>query len=155
MFVHNTRTKLNGTELACNKSTQLHDAFIGHARQLHDLIGCSETRTFGAPVGMYVFRTEFVQFSSCAVNKPLGRPLIVAVEFAREMRIGYSIDGMFEYSTEKTALSIHAESCDRGKMRGSGSKPPNPETTDENKAKIAEDSQQCSCVLVLHCTRLW
>jgi len=39
----------SGTELTCNKSTQLHDAFIGHARQRHDLIGCSETtrRTFG------------------------------------------------------------------------------------------------------------
>jgi len=30
-------------------STQLHDAFIGRrARQRHDLIGCSETRTVGA-----------------------------------------------------------------------------------------------------------
>ena len=40
----------SGTELTCNKSTQLHDAFIGHARQRRDLIGCSETtrRTFGA-----------------------------------------------------------------------------------------------------------
>jgi len=25
-----------------------HDAFIGHARQRHDLIGCSETRSVGA-----------------------------------------------------------------------------------------------------------
>ena len=30
------------------KSTQLHGAFIGHARQRHDLIGYSETRTVGA-----------------------------------------------------------------------------------------------------------
>jgi len=29
-------------------STQLHYAFIGHTRQHHDLIGCSETRTVGA-----------------------------------------------------------------------------------------------------------
>jgi len=36
------------TELTCNKSTQLHDAFIGHERQRRDLIGCSETRTVGA-----------------------------------------------------------------------------------------------------------
>ena len=34
---------MNRTELACNKSTQLHDAFIGR-----DLIGDSETRTVGA-----------------------------------------------------------------------------------------------------------
>jgi len=30
-----------------NKLTQLHDAPIGHARQRHDVIGCSETRTVG------------------------------------------------------------------------------------------------------------
>jgi len=35
-------------ELTWNKSTQLHDAFIGRARQRHDLIGCSETRSVGA-----------------------------------------------------------------------------------------------------------
>ena len=40
--------ELNSTELTCNKSTQLHDAYTGHARQCHDLIGCSETRTVGA-----------------------------------------------------------------------------------------------------------
>ena len=32
-------------ELICNESTQFHDAFIGHARQRHDLIGCRGTRT--------------------------------------------------------------------------------------------------------------
>jgi len=37
----------NSTELTCNKSTQLHDAFIDHERRRHDLIGCSETRTVG------------------------------------------------------------------------------------------------------------
>ena len=38
------------TPRACSqrKSTQLHDAFIGHARQRRDLIGCSETGTVGA-----------------------------------------------------------------------------------------------------------
>jgi len=40
-----TTRELNSTELTCNKSTQLHEAFIGRARQHHDLIGCSETRT--------------------------------------------------------------------------------------------------------------
>jgi len=40
MPVHSTRT-----ELTCNKSTQLHDTFIDHARQSQHLIGCSETRT--------------------------------------------------------------------------------------------------------------
>jgi len=38
----------NGTELTWNKSTQLHDAFIGHARQRHHLVGCSETRSASA-----------------------------------------------------------------------------------------------------------
>jgi len=50
-----------------NKLTQLNDAFIGHARQRHDLIGFSETRTVGVQpvralltfllVGIHVFRT--------------------------------------------------------------------------------------------------
>ena len=35
------------TELTCNKSTQLHDTFIGHARQRNVLIGCIETRAGG------------------------------------------------------------------------------------------------------------
>jgi len=43
-----TAHELNGTELTCNKLTQLYDAFIGHARQRRDLIGCSETRSAGA-----------------------------------------------------------------------------------------------------------
>jgi len=47
-FVHSTRTAL---KLTRNKSTQLHNAFIGHARQRHDLIGCSETNSqFTPPV---------------------------------------------------------------------------------------------------------
>ena len=29
-------------------STQLHNAFIGHARQRHDVIGCNEIGTVGA-----------------------------------------------------------------------------------------------------------
>ena len=29
---------MNGTELTCNKSIQLHDALIGHALRRHDLI---------------------------------------------------------------------------------------------------------------------
>ena len=40
--------EMNRTELNCHKSTQLHDAFTGHARQRHDLLGCRETRTVGA-----------------------------------------------------------------------------------------------------------
>ena len=39
---------MNLAKLTCNKSIQLYDAFIGVARQRHDLIGCSETRTVGA-----------------------------------------------------------------------------------------------------------
>jgi len=35
---------MNSTELNGSKSTQLHDAFIGDARQRHDLIGCGKTR---------------------------------------------------------------------------------------------------------------
>jgi len=35
-------------ELNCSKSTQLGGLGDGHARQRHDLIGCSETRTDGA-----------------------------------------------------------------------------------------------------------
>jgi len=51
---------LNWPKLTCNKSTQFHDAFIGHARQRHDLIGCSETRTVGA---RRVLHTEFANGS--------------------------------------------------------------------------------------------
>ena len=39
---------MNCSELTCSKSTQLQDAFIGHARQRHDVIGCGETRTVSA-----------------------------------------------------------------------------------------------------------
>ena len=31
---------MNETELTYNKSTQLHDAFIGHARMRHDYTAC-------------------------------------------------------------------------------------------------------------------
>jgi len=40
-FVHSTRTKMT-----CDKSTQLHDAFIGRARQRRGLIGCGELGRF-------------------------------------------------------------------------------------------------------------
>ena len=30
---------MNWTETCCNKATQLHDTFIGHTRQRHDLVG--------------------------------------------------------------------------------------------------------------------
>ena len=40
-----TAHELNQTELTCNESTQLRYAFISHAREHNDLIGCSETRT--------------------------------------------------------------------------------------------------------------
>jgi len=79
---------MNETESTCTKSTQLHDAFIGHARRRHQLIGCGET------IGRLVlgqFSTRALQcccsywssrtgvelstvFSSSAVNKPLGLP---------------------------------------------------------------------------------
>jgi len=50
--------ELNWTELTCNKSTQLHDAFIGRARQRHDVIGCSETRSV-------IANWSLVQFMCC------------------------------------------------------------------------------------------
>ena len=77
----------NWTDL--NKSTQLLNAFNGHAYQRHNyiaLIGCSETRPVSAQlvlntfIPMRLFTLESVnssshrisgQFSSCAVNKPL------------------------------------------------------------------------------------
>jgi len=46
MFIH--WKFADWTELTCINSTQLHDAFVGHARQRHDLTGCSETRTVRA-----------------------------------------------------------------------------------------------------------
>jgi len=36
---------VNRAELTCNRLSQIRDAFIGHAHQHHDLIGCSKTRT--------------------------------------------------------------------------------------------------------------
>ena len=65
-----------------NKSTQLHDAFIGHARQRHDYTSCwlAAAKTIGRSVfGQFSTRVfkcgpEFsernsVQFGSCAVDK--------------------------------------------------------------------------------------
>ena len=75
-------------------STQLHDAFIGHERQRHDLIGCRETRSVNAQrvldtcIPMRgLFTLEFVrelEFRSCVVNEPLecrppSRPESVAI----------------------------------------------------------------------------
>jgi len=60
--------ELDLTELACNKSTQLHNAFIGHARQRLDLIGCSKTKS----VHLCQFRSEHMHFSTAlhtAVHK--------------------------------------------------------------------------------------
>jgi len=45
--------KLKWPELTCSKSTRLNDAFIGHARQRHDLTRCSETRTVSAQSVMH------------------------------------------------------------------------------------------------------
>ena len=81
MSVHSTRTELNWPA-SCNQSTQLLDAFVGHVRQRHGVIGCSETRTVGAHsilnicIPMRLFALELaswssVHISSCAVNKPL------------------------------------------------------------------------------------
>jgi len=66
------------TELAwtgMNKLTQLHDVFIGHARQRHDciILGCSETRAVSARlvlnacISMWSFSIKFssVQFKCC------------------------------------------------------------------------------------------
>ena len=68
------------TELTRNKLTQLHDAFVGHARQRHDLIGCSRTRTVGSqsvralwtlPLEYTCSEPQFSLVRLCAVNKPL------------------------------------------------------------------------------------
>jgi len=48
--VHRSRSELKSPELACNKSTQLHVAFIGHSLQHHDLTDCSDT-CYSAAVG--------------------------------------------------------------------------------------------------------
>ena len=51
--------------LVCDKSTQIHDTFIGHARRCRATIGCSETRTVGARsvlntcISVRPFATEF------------------------------------------------------------------------------------------------
>jgi len=55
------------------KSTQLNDAFIGHARQRHYLTGCSKTRTVGARsvrARCERSRRSSVQCSLRAVNEP-------------------------------------------------------------------------------------
>jgi len=48
MRAYISQTELNGTDLHCNKLSQLHDVFIGHTRQHYDLIGCRKTGTFVA-----------------------------------------------------------------------------------------------------------
>jgi len=73
---------MNWTKLSCNKSTQLHDAFIGHARRRRDLIDCSETRTVGAQPVLNTLQRWYshwssrtpvceLESSSCVANKPL------------------------------------------------------------------------------------
>lgn len=64
-----------GTALTCNKLTQLHNTFIGHTCQHHDLTGCCETKTVGAQLnGKCMFRTVqtpvhlFSSLSACAVK---------------------------------------------------------------------------------------
>ena len=53
--------------------TQLYDAFIGHARLRHDLLGCSETRSVGAQSvrALWTLPLEYacleMEFSSCHV----------------------------------------------------------------------------------------
>ena len=59
---------MNGTDL--NKSTQLHDAFIGHAR--HVLIGCSKTIYDGAVLTCNVFQCGEREFSLVLVRLELG-----------------------------------------------------------------------------------
>ena len=88
LFTANEQNWPDLTLTDLNKSTQLHDVFIGHAHQRHDylLIDCSETRTVSARlvlnacIPMLLFTMEFsaVQFSLCAVNNPL-RPTFLTV----------------------------------------------------------------------------
>ena len=74
---------------------QLHDAFIGHERQRHDLIGYDETRTVGArsvlntciPVRLEFVNWRVVLFSSCAVNTFKNRTVYVRVWIDRRDNI--------------------------------------------------------------------
>ena len=83
-YVYSTWTSLNWPKLTCNESTQLHDAFIGHARHRRDLIGCSETRAVSAQpvqdarirmqlayIHTGVRELEFSLVSLCAATKHL------------------------------------------------------------------------------------
>ena len=63
---HMNGSDLNWHKLTFNKSTQLHDAFIGHARQRHDLIGCSETRTVSALNTCFPMRLFILEFANCS-----------------------------------------------------------------------------------------
>ena len=62
-----TAHELKGNELACSKSAsrsmQSRDAFTGHARQRHDLISCSETRT--VVLSQFV-RCEHSRWEACS-----------------------------------------------------------------------------------------
>ena len=116
-LVHSTWTKLNWSELswnrlnwpavACNKSTQLHDAFIGHARQRHDLIGYCETRTasvqrvLGTIVHCGCSHWGLVQFSLWAVN--VNPPLAV----------GFFLHAYLLYSRSSAGdkIFVHFENC--------------------------------------------
>jgi len=60
-----TAHEMNRTGLNCNKSTQLHDAFTGHARRRHNLIGCRSTRTFDVrPVRALEFSLVHVLYTN-------------------------------------------------------------------------------------------
>ena len=48
---------VNRAELTCNRLSQIRDAFIGHAHQHHDLIGCSKTRTVVAQLVLVMVST--------------------------------------------------------------------------------------------------
>jgi len=49
-----TAHELNWAATSRPSYTTRQDAFIGHARQSHDVIGCSETRSVGAQRVLYV-----------------------------------------------------------------------------------------------------
>jgi len=63
----------NGTELTWNKSTQLHDAFIGHARQRHHLVGCSETRSASAQRVLDTMRSSAAAHAAVSINQSVNQ----------------------------------------------------------------------------------
>ena len=102
--------ELDLTELACNKSTQLHNAFIGHARQRPDLIGCSKTKS----VHLSQFRSEHVH-SNTALHTAVHK-----LEFASAYMLWTSlkISDCKRYKEDRQFDHYRAMLCIRGTSHG-------------------------------------